>query len=118
MLSIEHPNSIAICAFVSHTVSPSIRTSNRMLLSGLVEDDFRQGVGRGLPGGSQVLGKYMASRSKHFDLPYTCEPLAIYLRTPCHPLAIYLRILFFCGRCRGSYFLRQECRGSYDATNY
>jgi hypothetical protein len=34
MLSIEHPNSIAICAFVSHTVSPSIRTSNRMLLSG------------------------------------------------------------------------------------
>ena len=34
MLSIGHPNSIAICAFVSHTVSPSIRTSNRMLLSG------------------------------------------------------------------------------------
>ena len=28
------PNSVAICACVSHTVSSSIRTSNRMLLSG------------------------------------------------------------------------------------
>ncbi len=27
-------NSVAICACVSHTVSSSIRTSNRMLLSG------------------------------------------------------------------------------------